>query len=198
MLHGQESDFVLRNPEQAHGFVITIAEIRRRARRHIQQGRNKPGDPADRDTILRLLNEALATELVCVHRYKRHYHMVDATVAQSIKDELLRHANDEQDHADRLALRIVELGGTPNLSPQGLLGPSFWDDPEAETPAEMLAEDLIAERIAIENFREIIGYVGDSDPGTRQLFEWILAVEQEQVKDVLSLREDLLLKAASY
>ncbi len=185
-----------RNPrlesETAHPFVTDIAEIRRRARRHIQDGAVTPGYGADRDTVLRLLNEALATELVCVLRYKRHYYMAGGAVAEAIKDELLQHANEEQGHADQLAQRIVELGGAPNFNPDGMSDRSHSEYVEGETLSEMLAEDLIAERIAIESYREIIQYLGTNDSTTRRLFESILAMEEEHAEDIRSMREDML------
>lgn len=180
--------------EQAHPFVSDIAAIRRRARQHIQDGAVTADYSADRDTVLRLLNEALATELVCVLRYKRHYYMAGGAVAEAIKGELLQHANEEQGHADSLAQRIVELGGSPNFSPVGLADRSHSEYVEGETLADMLAEDLIAERIAIESYREIIQYLGTKDTTTRRLFESILAVEEEHAEDLRSMREDMLRK----
>ncbi|MGH8255688.1 MAG: ferritin-like domain-containing protein [Steroidobacteraceae bacterium] len=172
--------------------MTDIAQIRRRARQHIQDGAVTPGYAADRETVLRLLNEALATELVCVLRYKRHYFMAGGAVAESVKGELLQHANEEQGHADQLAQRIVELGGAPNFNPEGMSDRSHSEYVEGETLAEMLAEDLIAERIAIESYREIIQYLGTNDSTTRRLFESILAVEEEHAEDIRSMREDML------
>jgi bacterioferritin len=186
-----------REGEQAHPFVSDLAEIRRRARQHIQDGAVTADYSADRDTVLRLLNEALATELVCVLRYKRHYYMAGGAVAEAIKDELLTHANEEQGHADRLAARIVELGGAPNFNPDGLIDRSHSEYVEGDTLGEMLAEDLIAERIAIESYREIIQYLGTRDSTTRRLFEEILAVEEEHAEDLRSMREDMLRKERS-
>lgn len=182
----------LREAETDHPFVTDVAEIRRRARQHIQDGAVTADYAADRDTVLRLLNEALATELVCVLRYKRHYYMAGGAVAEAIKDELLQHATEEQQHADQLAQRIVELGGAPNFNPEGLADRSHSEYVEGETLAEMLAEDLIAERIAIESYREIIQYLGNKDTTTRRLFESILAVEEEHAEDLRSMREDML------
>ena len=140
-----------RESEQAHVFLSDIAEIRRRARQHIQNGAITAGYDADRDTVLRLLNEALATELVCVLRYKRHYYMVGGAMGEAIKAELLQHANEEQGHADQLAQRIVELGGAPDFNPDGMSDRSHSDYVEGDTLSDMLAEDLIAERIAVES-----------------------------------------------
>jgi bacterioferritin len=180
--------------DQAHPFVSDVAAIRRRARQHIQDGAVTADYAADRDTVLRLLNEALATELVCVLRYKRHYYMAGGAVAEAIRQELLTHANEEQGHADRLAARIVELGGAPDFNPEGLTDRSHSEYVEADTLADMLAEDLIAERIAIESYREIIQYLGTRDSTTRRLFEEILAVEEEHAEDLRSMREDMLRK----
>lgn len=178
--------------EPGYPFLSGVADIRRRARRHIQDGAVTPGCGAERDTVLRLLNEALATELVCVLRYKRHYYMAGGVVAEAIRSELLQHANEEQAHADRIAERIVELGGAPNFNPDGLGQRSHSEYVEGEGLAEMLAEDLIAERIAIESYREIIRYLGDRDVTTRRLLESILAVEEEHAEGLRSMREDLL------
>ena len=178
--------------DAGHAFVTDVAEIRRRAREHIQNGAVTDDYAADRQTVLRLLNEALATELVCVLRYKRHYYMAGGAVAEAIKGELLQHANEEQGHADQLAQRIVELGGSPNFNPDGLVDRSHSEYVEGETLADMLAEDLIAERIAIESYREIIQYLGTKDSTTRRLFESILAVEEEHAEDLRSMREDML------
>jgi bacterioferritin len=187
----------VREVEQAHPFVSDVAEIRRRARRHIQDGAVTADHAADRDTVLRLLNEALATELVCVLRYKRHYYMAGGAVAEAVGSELLTHASEEQGHADRLAARIAELGGAPNFNPDGLIDRSHCEYVEGDTLADMLAEDLIAERIAIESYREIIQYLGTQDPTTRRLFEEILAVEEEHAEDLRSMREDMLRRERS-
>jgi bacterioferritin len=178
--------------EPGYPFLSEVADIRRRARRHIQDGGVTPSYGADRETVLRLLNEALATELVCVLRYKRHYYMAGGVVAEAIRNELLQHANEEQAHADRIAERIVELGGAPDFNPDGLAQRSHSEYVEVETLAEMLAEDLIAERIAIESYREIIQYLDNKDVTTRRLFESILAVEEEHAEGLRSMREDLL------
>jgi len=178
--------------EPSYPFLNGVADIRRRARQHIQDGAVTPSYGVDRATVLRLLNEALATELVCVLRYKRHYFMAGGVAAEAIRSESLQHANEEQVHADRIAERIVELGGAPNFDPDGLGQRSHSEYVEGETLADMLAEDLIAERIAIESYREIIHYLGNKDVTTRRLFESILAVEEEHAEDLRSMREDML------
>jgi bacterioferritin len=175
----------------AYPFLTQIAEIRRRARQHIQDGAVTADYAADRDVVLQLLNDALATELVCVLRYRRHYFMAGGAVAEAIKDEFMKHAQEEQTHADQLAERIVQLGGAPNFNPDGMSSRSHSEYVEGETLAEMLEEDLIAERIAIESYREIINYLGTKDPTTRRLFESILAVEEEHAEELASMREDL-------
>jgi len=172
--------------------VIDVAQIRRRARQHIQDGAMTDDAATDCRTVLRLLDEALAAELVCVLRYKRHYHMGGATLAEAAKGELLQHANEEQGHADQLAQRIVQLGGSPNFNPAGLVDRSHLEYGERETLSDMLAEDLIAERIAIESYREIIQYLGNKDATTRRLFESILAVEEQHAEDLRNMREELL------
>ncbi|HEX4025223.1 MAG TPA: ferritin-like domain-containing protein [Steroidobacteraceae bacterium] len=181
-----------RDSEPVQSFVTEVAEIRRRARRHIRNGAVTPGEGAHRDTVVQLLNEALASELVCVLRYKRHYFMAGGALAEAIRDELLEHAKEEQGHADRLAERIVALGGAPNFNPEGLSGGSHSEYLEGETLTDMLAEDLIAERIAIESYREIIQYLGAHDCTTRRLFESILAVEEAHAGGIRSMREDML------
>jgi bacterioferritin len=178
--------------EHVYPFLSEIAEIRRRARRHIADGAVTVNYAADRAVVLRLLNEALATELVCVLRYRRHYFMATGSLAEAIKDEFLKHSEDEQQHADQLAERIVQLGGAPNFSPHGMLDRSHSEYEEGESLADMIEEDLIAERIAIESYREIIQYIGDKDTTTRRLFESILAVEEQHAEELASMRHDIL------
>jgi bacterioferritin len=184
--------------DQEYPFLNDIAEIRRRARQHITEGAVTFNYGAEREVLLRLLNESLASELVCVLRYRRHYCMATGSVAEAIKDEFLKHSQEEQQHADRLAERIVQLGGVPNFTPHGMLDRSHYDHAEygdAETLADRVEEDLIAERIAIESYREIIQYIGEQDTTTRVLFESILAVEEEHAEELVRMRQDLLLKA---
>jgi len=164
-------------------FVTDIQTLRARARQHIEQGAVTPGYRADRDTVIRLLNEALATEIVCVLRYKRHYFMATGIHAHSVAQEFLQHATEEQTHADQMAQRIVQLGGAPNFSPEGLLTWSHAEYIEGESLLDMMKEDLVAERIAIESYREMIRYFGDEDPTTGRLMGAILAVEEEHAED---------------
>jgi|SRR5580658_1461797 bacterioferritin len=178
--------------DQLYPFLSEVAEIRRRARQHIAAGAVTENYAANREVVLRLLNEALATELVCVLRYRRHYFMASGSLAEAIKDEFLAHSQEEQQHADRLAERIVQLGGAPNSNPHGMLDRSHSEYVDGETLADMVEEDLIAERVAIESYREIIQYIGEKDSTTRRLFESILAVEEEHAEELASMRGDLL------
>jgi bacterioferritin len=168
-------------------FLSDIQEIRRRAREHIESGAVTAGYRADRETVLKLLNESLATEIVCTLRYKRHYYMAKGLTSVSIAEEFLEHANDEQDHADRIAERIVELEGEPNYDPDGLSTRSHAEYQPGEDLVDMLREDLVAERIAIESYGEIIRFVGNDDPVTRRLMEDILAKEEEHANDIADL-----------
>lgn len=172
-------------------FLTDIKTLRERARRHIEKGAITEGYTADRDTVVKVLNEALATEIVCVLRYKRHYFMASGIHAESVAAEFLQHANDEQTHADQIAQRIVQLGGEPDFNPQGLLSRSHAEYVEGETLTDMIKEDLVAERIAIDSYREIIQYVGNDDPTTRRLMEGILAMEEEHADDLVNLLEGI-------
>ncbi len=176
-------------PDPKKPFLSDIQEIRRRARQHIERGAVTDNYQGDLETALRLLNEALATELVCVLRYKRHHYMAHGIHAQAVADEFLEHANEEQSHADRLAERIVQLNGAPNFNPEGLLMRSHSEYVEGQSLTEMIREDLVAERIAIESYSEIIRYFGDKDPTSRRLLEEILAKEEEHAEDMHTLLE---------
>ncbi len=172
-------------------FLTDVQELRRRARQHIEEGAVTDAYRADRETVIKLLNEALATEIVCVLRYKRHYFMAQGIHADPIAQEFLTHANEEQGHADQIAGRIVQLGGSPNLSPEGLLSRSHSEYVEGETLIEMIREDLVAERVAIDSYNEMIRYVGDDDVTTRRMLETILAVEEEHANDLVSFLADM-------
>ena len=172
-------------------FLTDIKELRRRARKHIEEGAVTPGYNADRGTVVKMLNEALATEIVCVLRYKRHYFMATGINAQSVAQEFLQHANEEQAHADQIAQRIVQLGGAPNFSPEGLLTRSHAEYVEGDSLTGMIREDLVAERIAIDSYREMIGYLGNDDSTTRRMLEGILAMEEEHAADLVTLLEEL-------
>lgn len=168
-------------------FQSDIGKLRARARKHIEQGAVTAGYGGDRETVIKLLNEALATEIICVLRYKRHYFMADGLHADPVAAEFLLHASEEQQHADQIAARIVQLGGEPNFSPDGLSSRSHAEYVEGETLLEMIREDLVAERIAIESYAEMIRYLGDDDITTRRMLEGILAMEEEHADDLASL-----------
>lgn len=172
-------------------FLTDIQGIRERARQFIQEGSVTGGYKADRETVIRLLNEALATEIVCVLRYKRHYYMATGIHAESVAAEFLEHAGEEQQHADQLAERIVQLGGAPNLNPEGLLTRSHSEYVEGSGLLEMVREDLIAERVAIETYSEMIRYIGDDDITTRRMLEEILATEEEHADDLVGFLDGI-------
>lgn len=176
---------------KTHPFLTDIKTLRKRARQHIEQGAVTPGYKADRETMVKLLNEALATEIVCVLRYKRHFFMASGINAQSVAQEFLQHANEEQMHADQIAQRIVQLGGEPNFSPEDLLTRSHAEYVEGKDLVDMIKEDLVAERIAIDSYREMVAYAGNDDPTTRRMLEGILAMEEEHADDLVNLLEEL-------
>ena len=167
--------------------IKDVQTIRERARQHIEEGALTSDYKADPETVIKLLNEALATEIVCVLRYRRHYFTAEGMNAESVKSEFLAHAGEEQAHADQLAERIVRLGGEPNLSPEGLADRSHSEYIEGENLEDMIKEDLVAERIAIESYRDMIAFVGSDDPTTRRLLEEILMKEEEHAEDLVSL-----------
>lgn len=172
-------------------FLTDIKTLRERARQHIENGAVTEGYSADRETVVKLLNEALATEIVCVLRYKRHYFMATGINAESVASEFLQHANEEQGHADLIAQRIVQLKGAPNLNPDGLLTRSHAEYVEGTSLLDMIKEDLVAERIAIDSYREMITYFGNDDPTSRRMLEGILAMEEEHADDLVSLLEKM-------
>jgi len=172
-------------------FISDIQEIRRRARQHIERGAVTEGYRADRETVIKLLNEALATEIVCNLRYRRHYFMAMGIHAQPVAQEFLQHANEEQQHADQIAERITQLGGAPNFNPSGLLTRSHAEYVEGESLIDMIRENLIAERIAIDSYGEMVRYFDDDDPTTRRMMEAILAVEEEHADDLADLLASL-------
>jgi bacterioferritin len=172
-------------------FLTDIKTLRDRARQHIESGAVTPGYKANRETVIKLLNEALATEIVCVLRYKRHHFMASGLNAQSVAQEFLQHANEEQTHSDQIARRIVQIGGEPNFSPEGLLIRSHSEYVEGVTLIAMIEEDLVAERVAIDSYREVISYLANDDPTTRRMLEEILAMEEEHAEDLGSLLKEL-------
>ena len=168
-------------------FVLDIKAIRDRARRHLEDGAVTKDYKAKIPVVLRLLNEALATEIVCTLRYKRHYFMAQGINSESVRQEFLEHAGEEQAHADAIAERIIQLGGQPNLSPEGMLDRSHSQYAEGTSLEDMIKEDLVAERIAIDSYRQMIEFIGGDDPTTRRLLEEITAKEEEHAEDLATL-----------
>jgi len=168
----------------AKEFLSDIETLRKRARKHIEEGAVTEGYKGDRKTVIKLLNEALATEIVCILRYKRHHYMATGLHAQAVAAEFLQHANEEQMHADQIAQRISQLGGAPDFSPEGLTTRSHSEYVEGETLVDMIKEDLVAERVAIDSYGEMVRYIADDDPTTRRMLEGILAMEEEHADDL--------------
>jgi bacterioferritin len=177
--------------EEHQPFVSDVQELRRRARQHMEEGAVTSAYSADKDTVIRILNEVLATEIVCVLRYKRHYYMATGIHSQAVAEEFLEHANEEQAHADLAAERITQLGGEPNFNPEGLTMRSHSEYAEGKTLLDMVREDLVAERIAVESYTEIIRYLGSDDPTTRRMIEKIMAKEEEHADDMKTILENL-------
>ena len=176
---------------KATPFLTDIKELQRRAREHVERGAVTPAYRGDVETAVKLLNEALATEIVCVLRYRRHHYMAAGIHSQAVADEFMEHAREEQQHADWIAERIRQLGGAPNFSPEGLLTRSHAQYAEGNSLLDMIKEDLIAERIAIESYMELIRYFGDNDPTSRRLMEEVLEQEEEHADDMATLLESL-------
>ncbi|MDZ4811027.1 MAG: ferritin-like domain-containing protein [Pseudomonadota bacterium] len=171
--------------------LTDVTTLRAQARKHIEQGAVTAGYSADRNEVLKQLNAALATEMVCVLRYRRHHFMARGIHAKSIADEFLAHSNEEQGHADQIAGRIVQLGGEPDFAPDGLSARSHAEYVAGTTLVDMIKEDLVAERIAIDSYREFIQYLGDQDPTTSQMLKQILAVEEQHADELADLLEGL-------
>lgn len=171
--------------------MTDVETLRRDARAHLDQGAVTVDYSADRTEVIKQLNEALATELVCVLRYRRHYFMARGIHARGIASEFLAHSNEEQGHADLLAARIVQLGGEPDFSPDSLSGRSHAQYVAGTTLVDMIREDLVAERIAINSYRDMIRYIGADDPTTSNMLKGILAVEEEHADELSDLLEDL-------
>ena len=168
-------------------FSTDVKKIRERARKHIEEGAITEGYKANREQVTKVLNDVLATEIVCVLRYKRHYYMAQGISSDSVKAEFLQHANEEQQHADWVAERITQIGGEPNFNPEGLATRSHSEYKPGESLTDMIKEDLVAERIAIESYSEIIRLLGNDDPTSRVLIEQILKMEEEHANDMLDL-----------
>ena len=164
-----------------------VPTLRVNARQHVTDGAVTAGYSADREAVLKMLNEALATELVCVLRYRRHHFMAKGIHSKSVADEFLIHANQELGHADELATRIVQLGGEPDFEPSGLQSRSHAEYVEGESLADMIKENLVAERIAIDSYRDMIRYLAHNDPTTRRMLEGILAIEEEHADEMADL-----------
>lgn len=181
-----------------HTFSLDLEGIKKRARQHIEDGAVTESYQADRETILKLLNDSLATEMVCVLRYRNHHYMASAIggiAGFAVNDELMEHSKEEQEHADRLAERITQLGGKPDFSPEALKNRSHTDYEISDSLRGMLTEDLVAERVAIETYGTIIRYIGDKDPTTRRLLEQILEQEEEHADDLADFLKRLPLNA---
>jgi bacterioferritin len=185
------------NPQNPEGTVTTphtltdVATLRARARQHTEGGAVTAGYKADRSQVLNMLNEALATELVCMLRYRRHHFMARGIHAQGVAKEFMEHAREEQAHADELAARIVQLGGEPDFSPDTLTSRSHAEYVAGQTLVDMMREDLVAERIAIDSYREMVQYLGHQDPTTSDLLKRILAVEEAHADELSDLLEGL-------
>jgi bacterioferritin len=171
-------------------FLTDIETIRERARDHLEQGPITAAYGADRERVIEVLNTVLATELVCVLRYKRHYYTAKGINAAPVAAEFLQHATEEQQHADEVAMRITQLQGSPDFDPHGLAARSHSEYDASDELVEMIKEDLVAERIAIQSYQEIARWLGDKDPTSRTLIERILAVEEEHADDLLNLLEE--------
>lgn len=182
----------VQNPDAPLAALLSdVKTLRTRARQHIEQGAVTSGYAADRKGVVKLLNEALATELVCVLRYKRHYYMASGIHSEAVKAEFLQHATEEMTHADRIAKRIIELRGEPDFSPDSLTARSHAEYVEGDSLKSMIKENLVAERIAIDSYREMVAYLAGSDSTTQQLMKEILASEEEHAEDLASLLDGL-------
>ena len=181
----------MKKQQDGSPFLTDVKTLRERARQQIKDGAVTLGYKEKAQTVSKLLNEALATEIVCVLRYRRHYFTAAGIGSPGVKAEFMEHAVEEQAHADQIAQRIVQLGGEPNLSPEGLLSRSHSEYVEGNSLVDMVKEDLVAERVAIDSYREMINFVGTDDPTTRQMLEGILAKEEEHAEDLASLLQEL-------
>jgi bacterioferritin len=178
-----------REMSSAKPFLSDIKELRRRARENMMRGSVTSDYKGDIDQAVDVLNAALATEIVCILRYKRHYYTAKGIAKDSVAGEFLQHANEEQQHADMIAERITQLGGDPDFNPEGLATRSHSEYKEGENLVDMIKENLVAERVAIESYREMVRFFGENDPTTRRMLEEILAVEEEHANDMVDLLE---------
>jgi len=170
-----------------HATLTDVRTLRERARKSIEDGAVTESYTADRKEVISLLNEALATEWVCVLRYYRHYFMASGMLADSVKAEFLEHAQQEMEHANHISERIVQLGGEPDLDPATLTARSHAEYKPGHDLRDMVKENLIAERIAIDSYREMINYIGDRDTTTKRILEHVLSQEEEHADDMADL-----------
>ena len=175
--------------KEGNNVMTDVATLRKRARQNVDDGAVTATYGGDRTEVVKLLNDSLATEIVCVLRYRRHYFMASGIHSQSVAAEFLEHSNQEQAHADEIAERIVQLGGEPDFQPDTLSTRSHAEYVEAKTLRDMIRENLVAERIAIDSYRDFIRYLGENDPTTRRMLEGILAMEEEHADDLADLLE---------
>ena len=176
-------------------FLTDVLELRRRAREHIENGAVTASYGSDRQVVVDLLNQALATELVCVLRYKRHFFMAAGITAEAVAKEFAQHAAEEQGHADQIAARITQLDGEPDFDPRGLATRSHAEYVPGTNLLDMIKEDLVAERVAIQSYTEMIHYIGENDLTTRRMLEGILAVEEEHAEDMKRLHDTFNVRA---
>ena len=176
------------NQDGQHGaFLSDVTALRERARTDIDKGPVTSAYGADLERVINVLNQALATEIVCVLRYQRHFFTANGLNAQAAAREFQQHASEESDHVDMIAARIQQLGGEPDFNPDTLTQRSHSEYDSSDELKAMIREDLVAERIAIETYTEIIQWLGNSDPSTRRMLEEILAMEEEHAIDMLDL-----------
>jgi bacterioferritin len=178
-------------------FLSDVETLRRNARAHMERGPITDAYGADRERVIAVLNEVLATELVCVLRYKRHYYMAEGMNSGPVAQEFLQHATDEQGHADMAAARIVQLQGEPDFNPETLVARSHAEYQPGTDLVDMIKEDLVAERVAIASYQEIVRWLEDTDPTTRRMIETILAVEEEHADDLLNFLKEMGVRVGS-
>ncbi|HEV7466486.1 MAG TPA: ferritin-like domain-containing protein [Candidatus Dormibacteraeota bacterium] len=171
-------------------FLTDVKTLRERARQHIERGPITEAYGADRERVIAVLNEVLATEIVCVLRYKRHYYMASGPNSTAIAQEFLEHANEEMEHVDQVADRITQLRGEPDFNPEGLASRSHSEYVEGQSTLDMVREDLVAERVAVASYQEIIRWLDDKDPTTTEMMKDILAVEEGHADDLITILED--------
>ncbi len=174
-------------PEKPKPFLTDVQTLRDRARKHLETGDVTKTYGGDVNRTIEILQAVLATEIVCVLRYTMHWITATGISSDGVKEEFAQHAREEQEHAISVAQRINQLGGKPDFNPEGLLSRSASQYVEGENLVDMIKENLVAERIAVDHYRELIRYFGDDDPATRVMLEKILAVEEEHANDMHDL-----------